>query len=187
MRIITGSAKGTRLLSPKNDGTRPTADRIKESVFNILGDRVRERVVLDLFSGTGNLGIESLSRGAKSATFIDFATDKLIRENLKRAHLEEKGEVFRADVFKKLKTFEAKRREFDLIFIDPPYFKNLSQKTMEFLNFSPIFSGNGIIVVEYGIGEKFSNYDKLENFRDVAYGKTTGVSFWMRVGGEETK
>ena len=185
MRIITGSAKGTKLLSPKNEGTRPTADRIKESVFNILGDKVYNRIVLDLLSGTGNLGIESLSRGAVSATFIDFATDKLIRENLKRTHLEDKSEVFRADVFKKLKTFEAAKRSFDLIFIDPPYFKNLSQKTLEFLNSSSIFSGNGIIVVEHGIEEEFPNYDNLENFREVRYGKTTGVSFWIKAKGKE--
>lgn len=179
MRVITGSAKGTHLVAPKGLDTRPTADRVKESLFNILGNKVTEKNVLDLFAGTGNLGIEALSRGAGKATFIDAVTDKIIRENLKRTHLEEKGEVIRGDVFKTLKRLEKEERAYDLIFIDPPYFKGLSQKTLEILNFSSLFSDNSIIVVEYGFEEIFPIYDNLEIKREVAYGKTTEISFFV--------
>ena len=82
MRIITGTARGTHLITPKGMDTRPTADRVKESLFNILGDTVVEKNVLDLFAGTGNLGLESLSRGANFATFADFKTGNIILENI---------------------------------------------------------------------------------------------------------
>ncbi len=176
MRIITGSAKGTHLIAPKGMDTRPTSDRVKESLFNILGNSIIERNVLDLFAGTGNLGIEALSRGATSATFIDFATDKIIKENLKRTHLEEKANVFKGDVFKILKRLNNKI--YDIIFIDPPYYKGLSQKTMEILNSSTFFSANGIIVLESGNDEEFPTYDKFEIIREISYGKTTKISLF---------
>ncbi|MBO6305141.1 MAG: 16S rRNA (guanine(966)-N(2))-methyltransferase RsmD [Selenomonadaceae bacterium] len=182
MRVITGSARGTHLASPKGMDTRPTADRVKESLFNILGNSVAEKNVLDLFAGTGNLGIEALSRGAKSATFIDAVTDKIIRENLKRTHLEDMGEVIKGDVFKTLKRLWQEKRVYDLIFIDPPYFKDLSQKTMDFLNSFRLFSDNSIIVVEYGFKEIFAVYDNLELKREVAYGKTTKIGFFVGKG-----
>lgn len=177
MRIITGSAKGMRLVAPKGLDTRPTGDRIKESLFNILGNNIIGKNVLDLFAGTGNLGIEALSRGAKSATFIDFATDKFIKENLKRARLEEKAKVFKGDVFRVLNRL--KNEIYDIIFIDPPYHKGLSQKTMEILNSSTFFSDNGIIVLESGVDEEFPEYDRLEIIRNISYGKTTKISLFV--------
>lgn len=182
MRIITGSAKGARLVAPKGLNTRPTADRVKESLFNILSGEVIGKKVLDLFAGTGNLGIEALSRGANFAAFVDFATDKIIRENLKRVHFEEKSAVFRGDVFKILKRLENENNIYDLIFLDPPYFKGLSQKTLEVLNSSSIFSDNGIIVVEHGLEEEFTEYSSLKKIREVSYGKTTGISFFAGKG-----
>lgn len=180
IRIITGSAKGTRLISPKGTDTRPTSDRVKESLFNILSDNIIGKKVLDLFAGTGNLGIEAISRGADEAFFIDIATDKIIRNNLNRAHFEDKAKIFKGDVFKFLKFFEKKQLIFDLIFIDPPYYKGLSQKTMEILDSSTIFSDNGIIVLESGFNEEFSAYGNIEIFRKVSYGKTTQISLWKR-------
>ena len=103
MRIITGSARGCRLKTPKGaEVTRPTADRVKESLFNILGNLVQERKVLDIFAGTGNLGLEALSRGAASAVFVDKATTGLIRENLDLTRLSDKGTVRSGDVFAEL-------------------------------------------------------------------------------------
>ena len=107
MRIITGTARGCRLKTPKGDGTRPTADRIKESLFNILGQLVYERRVLDIFAGTGNLGLEALSRGADSAVFVDQATGGLIKENAAHTRLAAKAEVVSGDVFSALRRLEA--------------------------------------------------------------------------------
>ena len=97
MRIITGKARGARLKAPKGLLTRPTSDRIKESLFNILGARVVGRRVLDLFAGTGGLGLEALSRGAASAVFVDRATENILKENAEHAHLAEDARILRAD------------------------------------------------------------------------------------------
>ena len=129
MRIITGSARGCRLKTPKGaEVTRPTADRVKESLFNILGSMVAGRKVLDIFAGTGNLGIEALSRGAQSAVFVDKATAKLIGENLQLTRLAEKAVVRSSDVFAELSRQGAGKAKFSLIFCDPPYHKGLWQQ-----------------------------------------------------------
>ena len=121
MRIITGSARGCRLKTPKGQATRPTSDRIKESLFNILGSKVYGRKVLDIFAGTGNLGLEALSRGAASACFVDQATAALIRENAVHTRLKDRATVHGGDVFAQLTRFEQGGASFDLIFCDPPY------------------------------------------------------------------
>ncbi len=135
MRIITGSAKGTKLKAPSGLDTRPTADRVKESVFNILGDIVVDARVLDIFAGTGNLGLEALSRGAGSATFIekDRLAQKILAENLQILDKNEsagEGKLIRASVSGWLNSttsqFElgeiAEIPTFDIIFADPPYY-----------------------------------------------------------------
>ena len=99
MRIITGTARGCRLKTPKGQDTRPTADRIKESLFNILGQKVLDRKVLDIFAGTGNLGLEALSRGAKSGMLVDKATAQLMQENARLTRLQDKVTVRGGDVF----------------------------------------------------------------------------------------
>lgn len=145
-----------------------------------MGNNVIDKNVLDLFAGTGNLGIEALSRGAKHATFVDYATDKIIAQNLQKTHLSEKGEIFKGDVLKILEILQKRNKIYNLIFLDPPYYKGLSHKALEFLNSSILFSDNGIIVVEYGIDEEFPVFDKIESIRTVSYGKTTKISFFER-------
>ena len=131
MRIITGSARGCRLKTPQGqETTRPTADRVKESVFNILGSMVQDRRVLDLFAGTGNLGLEALSRGAAAAVFADRTTADLIRENARRTRLEDRVQVLSGDVFAILRRLEAQGERFSLIFCDPPYHKGLWQQAL---------------------------------------------------------
>ena len=179
MRIITGTAKGCRLKSPQGWDTRPTADRIKESLFNILGQRVRGRTVLDLFSGTGGLGLEALSRGADRAVFVDRATAALIEENALHTRLAERAEVCRGDVFSVMARLAAERRVFDLVFCDPPYHRGLWEKALCFLDTSGLFAGDGILVVEHGADENaVPVLERLACVRRERYGRTTQISFF---------
>ena len=121
MRIITGSARGVRLKSPAGDGTRPTADRTREAVFSILGNRVVDARVLDLFAGTGALALEALSRGAVCAVLIDRATQAILIENARRTKMDKYVEIRRGDAFGHAAALARTGRAFVLIFADPPY------------------------------------------------------------------
>ena len=182
MRIITGSARGCRLKTPKGaDVTRPTADRVKESLFNILGQMVAGRKVLDIFAGTGNLGLEALSRGAESAVFVDKATAKLIAENLQFTRLQEKGIVRSGDVFAELSRQAAGKAEFSLIFCDPPYHKGLWQQALRQIDASDgLMAENGILVVEHGAEEnEIPELSRLQLVHNRRYGHTTQLSFFQ--------
>ncbi len=182
MRIITGSARGCRLKTPKGaEVTRPTADRVKESLFNILGQMVAGRKVLDIFAGTGNLGLEALSRGAESAVFVDKATAKLIAENLQLTRLQEKGIVRSGDVFAELSRQAAGRAEFSLIFCDPPYHKGLWQQALKQIDGSDgLMAENGILVVEHGAEEnEIPELSRLQLVHNRRYGHTTQLSFFQ--------
>ena len=182
MRIITGSARGCRLKTPKGaEVTRPTADRVKESLFNILGSMVLERKVLDIFAGTGNLGIEALSRGAQSAVFVDKATAKLIAENLQLTRLTEKATVRSGDVFAELARLAAVSPNFSLIFCDPPYHKGLWEEALRRLDQSNgLLAENGILVVEHGADENdMPLLERLQLVHNRRYGHTTQLSFFQ--------
>ena len=182
MRIITGSARGCRLKTPKGaEVTRPTADRVKESLFNILGDFVPGRKVLDIFAGTGNLGLEALSRGAQSAVFVDKATAKLIEENLRLTRLAEKGTVRGGDVFAELSRQAAGGAEFTLIFCDPPYHQGLGQRALCQIDQSEgLMAAAGILVVEHGADENdYPELDRLQMVHNRRYGHTTQLSFFQ--------
>ena len=182
MRIITGSARGCRLKTPKGaEVTRPTADRVKESLFNILGQMVAGRKVLDIFAGTGNLGLEALSRGAESAVFVDKATAKLIAENLQLTRLQEKGIVRSSDVFAELSRQAAGKAEFSLIFCDPPYHKGLWQQALRQIDASDgLMAENGILVVEHGAEENdIPELSRLQLVHNRRYGHTTQLSFFQ--------
>ena len=144
MRVITGSARGRRLKTPKDEHVRPTTDQVKEAVFNILRDSVEGRRVLDLFAGTGQLGIEALSRGAKEAVFVDAspASIKLVKENLALCGFE--AQVLHTDALSYLR----RCGRFDLIFLDPPYDSDLYEKTLESINLFDILTEGGIIITE---------------------------------------
>jgi 16S rRNA (guanine966-N2)-methyltransferase len=123
MRVISGTLKGRRLMAPAGMAIRPTADRIKESVFNILAGSVQTKRILDLFAGTGALGIEALSRGAASAVFVDQAKAALaaIRRNIRELGLEDRSRVIHWNILKNLNCLIPERDAFDLVFMDPPY------------------------------------------------------------------
>jgi len=170
MRVITGKARGIQLKTPEGLQTRPTADRVKEALFSIIQFEIPGARVLDLFGGTGQLGIEALSRGAKSAVFVD-AGEKactLIRENLKRTKLE--GSVVRSDYLDYLKRTKDR---FDIIFLDPPYAEVFLENALNVITEIDILQSNGIIVAERPLGKELPfEFDGYQRSRDYKYGKT---------------
>lgn len=144
MRVITGTARGRRLRTPENYDIRPTTDNVKESVFNIIQFDIEGRRVLDLFAGTGQLGIECLSRGAAEAVFIDENTEavKIVKENLKTCGFT--AAVLQQDALSYLRHCG----KFDLIFVDPPYDSRLYESVLETINSVDILSDGGIILCE---------------------------------------
>jgi len=151
MRIISGISKGRRLVAPKNQAVRPTSDRVKESIFNILGDKVEGKVILDLFAGTGNLGIEALSRGAKKALFVEKGRQalRLIQRNLSQLGMKERSEILPRDVSRAIGILEQRGEPFDLILMDPPYEKGLIRETLSKLYSHRIYHKDSILVIEH--------------------------------------
>ncbi len=149
MRVITGTAKGRRLKELKGNETRPTTDRVKEGIFNIIQFDIEGRRVLDLFGGTGQLGIECLSRGAAGATFVDARADacRLIRDNLALTGLSDRARVLTADYASVLPSL---REKYDIIFLDPPYQTKLLERSLELISQFDILREHGIIVCESG-------------------------------------
>lgn len=178
MRIITGRAKGLRLKTPKNFSTRPTADRVKESLFSILSGLINFseiKSVLDIFAGTGALGLESISRGANSATFIDTATTEIILDNVTRAKFNN-CTILRGDFEKILRRLSNQGLTFDLIFSDPPYARGLAQKSLNLI--TELNLSNGLIIVEHGAEEILAS--DFELVRKINYGHTTTIEILER-------
>ena len=186
MRIITGSARGAKLKTPKGMDTRPTADRVKESLFNILGRNVEDKCVLDIFAGTGNLGLEALSRGAKQAVFIDKATAVLIKENAEHTHLSEQARVLKGDVFALLTRLNSEGNKFDLVFCDPPYHLGLWEKVLLLFDRLPLLNDGALIVVEHGTDENdIPVMSSIVELRNEKYGKTTQITFFKKCEQQE--
>ncbi len=152
MRIIGGNAKGTLLVSPQGKATRPTLGQVRESIFNVLSNvGIQETKVLDLFAGTGAMGLEALSRGAKEAVFFDKATARIIKENSKRCHVEDKAQVMAGDIRVALRHMRPK--SYDYIFMDPPYNKGYVNEILSLLFACSLPADNAIIIVEHSITE----------------------------------
>ena len=153
MRVITGTARGRRLKELSGTETRPTTDRGKEGLFNIIQFDIEGRRVLDLFAGTGQLGIEALSRGAASAIFLDMRKDaaSLVGENLKLTGLQDRGRVICGDAMAYLSTC---REKFDIVFLDPPYGTGLLEQALSKITQFDILRGHGIIVCESKISQE---------------------------------
>ena len=153
MRVISGKARGVQLKTPDGMATRPTADRVKEALFSIIQFDIPAAKVLDLFGGTGQLGIEALSRGAKSAVFVDAGEPacRLIRENLRRAKLESDATVIRSDYLAYLKRCKEK---FDIIFLDPPYAEVFLENALNCIAEIDILQSGGIIIAERPVGKE---------------------------------
>jgi 16S rRNA (guanine(966)-N(2))-methyltransferase RsmD len=149
MRVITGSAKGRKLKMPKGGKTRPAMDKVKGSTFNIIAPLIHDSKFLDLFAGSGNLGIEALSRGADYAVFVDASREctRTIKENLELTRLSDNAKVFTMDCLKflKNKNFEFL---FDVVFIDPPYLKGLLDPLLKFIPCCSFFNQTTLFIIE---------------------------------------
>ena len=172
MRVITGKARGVQLNTPDGLTTRPTTDRVKEALFSIIQFEIPTARVLDLFGGTGQLGIEALSRGAKSAVFVDAGEPacRLIKENLRRTKLEKDAKVIRSDYLDYLKRC---RERFDIVFLDPPYAEVFLENALKCITEIDILETGGIIVAERPVGKELPwDFEGFTRSKDYKYGKT---------------
>ena len=181
MRVISGVRKGRRLASLNKTGVRPTSDRVKESIFNVLQKEVAGKRVLDIFAGAGTLGIEALSRGAESATFVDASRQSIsiLKKNLHDLDLESKSTILRLDGLEALGKL---RQEFHLILADPPYLEGFVQRIVDSVAQSEVLQKDGILVLEHHKKERFSfPQDRLSVLKQRKFGDTV-ISFFLKTG-----
>ena len=186
MRVITGTARGRRLKELAGMETRPTTDRVKEGLFSAIQFEIEGRKVLDLFAGTGQLGIECLSRGAAYAVFVDRRADavKLIRENLKLTELSDRARVVAGDSMEFLQSL---RERFDIVFLDPPYAAGLLEPAIACLTEFDILSPHGIIVAEHPADQRLPALNPpYRVHRTYRYGKIA-LTMIRRSGDEENE
>jgi 16S rRNA (guanine966-N2)-methyltransferase len=164
MRIIAGKYKGHHLVSFQADHIRPTTDRVKESLFNIIQSHVEDAKVLDLFSGTGNLGLEALSRGAREVTFVEKnkKSIEILRKNIEKLKVSENYKIIQKDALSFLKT---STEPYDIIFADPPFTEEMAHDVMQAAGASQSFSANTIMTIESGRREKImDDYQSLVRY-----------------------
>lgn len=186
MRVISGKARGHTLKASKGLNTRPTTDRVKESIFNIIQTKLCGSIVIDLFAGSGGLGIEALSRNADKAYFIDNNKNSIqtTKENLKKTNLINNSEMIQTDVLNGIIRLSKHKIKANVIFLDPPYSKGFIEPTLEAIFSYNILQPDGIVVVEHNIREGVSNsVHKLKKYRTNRYGDIA-VSFY-RLGKED--
>ena len=173
MRVTSGSARGIALKAVPGNDTRPTSDMVKQAVFNIIQFELGGRNVLDLFAGTGQLGIEALSRGASSAVFVDNALPALevVRENVRKTGFSAVSKIVKSDY----KAFlgSAPKKSFDLVFLDPPYREKFVPRILNFIETFDILSDCGIIICETAVSERMpSEVGRIRLTRQYKYGGT---------------
>ncbi len=171
MRVISGQARGLKLSTPDGLATRPTTDRVKESIFNIISPHIPAGNILDLFSGSGALGIEALSRGSACGVFAEKDREALksLNFNLERSRQAQKAEVFVGDAFTYLSQTSKK---FDIIFLDPPYNQGLLTRAVEEIAKRALLSDGGIVVCESEVGGEAPPSDAFKIIKQAKYGKT---------------
>lgn len=175
MRIIAGKAKGRRLATPKTKEIRPVLDQVKESIFNILFS-IEGLEVLDVFAGTGSIGLEAVSRGAKRAVFVDKSREAvgIIKENIKRCRFEKETKIIPKDVRTALPKLAEKGDKFDLIFVDPPYLKDLVVQTINKIHRLELLTDSGTIITEHHPKEPIEGLVEGLTISDQRkYGQTT--------------
>ena len=185
MRVISGSARGRRLKELQGMDTRPTTDKVKESIFNVIQFDIPYRKVLDLFGGTGQLGIEALSRGASHCTFVEQRRDAqiLIRENIKACDFQEVSKVVPGEALAFLRSC---REQFDVIFLDPPYQSDLLERSLEAIREFDILREHGIIVCESALDKVLPALEApYEWGKEYRYGKIK-LTVCRRAGSERT-
>ncbi len=179
MRVISGKSRGKKLVSLDGDNTRPTLDRVKEALFNIIQFEVKDAVVLDLFAGTGALGIEALSRGAKEAVFCDKVPDaiKVIKQNIINTNNLDKATIINKEYQEVLENLSKQNKKFDIVFLDPPYKTNLAIESLQKIIMSDLLTEDGTIIIETDDINKereILKIEKVEIFDKRKYG-----SVWL--------
>lgn len=178
MRVISGSARGHKLIAPDGLKTRPTTDRIKESLFNIIAPDLYGAVFLDLFSGSGGIGIEALSRGAEMAVFVDNGKKAIeaVEANLCHTKLKDKAAVYKTDVIEAIKVLSGKNMKFDIIFMDPPYSSGFYESVLREITLGGLLKEDGYIIAERSSEIDLPKVEGLKVFRTKDY-KTSVMSF----------
>ncbi|AIQ68704.1 16S rRNA (guanine(966)-N(2))-methyltransferase RsmD [Paenibacillus graminis] len=175
MRVVSGSAKGRPLKSVPGTGTRPTTDKVKEAMFSMIGPYFDGGAALDLFAGTGGLGIEALSRGMDQAVFVDMEQKSIdtVRANLKAARVEEQAEVYRNDAGRALSALEKRGRSFDLVFLDPPYRLKYGNELMLTMVQKGLLRQDAVIVLEHESSYEYPEViPGFRRTRQAVYGET---------------
>lgn len=164
MRVISGKSRGKKLLSLDGNNTRPTLDRVKEALFNIIQFRIKDAIVLDLFAGTGALGIEALSRGAKEAIFCDNSTEaiQIIKKNVLNTNNLDKAIIINKNYKDVLEKIHIQNKKMDIIFLDPPYKTNLAIESLQKIIMSNLLTQDGIVVIETDDINKETEILKIE-------------------------
>lgn len=177
MRIITGKAKGIKLETLSGENTRPTSERAKEAVFSMLQFDLEGREVLDLFAGSGQMGLEAVSRGAAGATFVDKAKDAVavINKNIEKTKLKDNCHAFCADVSDYIRTVKG-RRKFDIVFIDPPYALRALPQTLSALINAELLKDTSIIVCESEEADIFENSPELSRKFEIVRTSKYGIA-----------
>ncbi|WP_130806864.1 16S rRNA (guanine(966)-N(2))-methyltransferase RsmD [Senegalia massiliensis] len=178
MRVITGTAKGHKLKAPKGTNTRPTTDKMKETLFNII-NVYSDDIVLDLFAGSGSIGIEFLSRGAEKCFFIDNEINsyKTIIENLEKTNFKNKSEIYKMNYNNALNLFRDKNIKFHYIFLDPPYKKNLIIESIKLIEKYDLLTEDGVIIAEHEKDLNLNIFNEKYNINIRNYGETS-ISFF---------
>ena len=186
MRIISGEYKGRRLSGGKKRGIRPTSDRVKETIFNVLQEEIEGKRILDLFAGAGSLGLEALSRGAESVTFVDSSPQSInvLRKNLEDLSLSYDSELGKTKTtlirLDGLKAINKLKASFQIIFADPPYLKGYAQRIIDSIAKSEVLEKNGILILEHHKKEAFIlPEENLLPLKQKKFGDTV-VSFFLK-------
>lgn len=181
MRVISGDYRGRRLKAVPGTNTRPTTDKVKESMFNIIGPYFEGGWALDLFAGTGGLGIEALSRGIERAVFLDtdYKAIATVRENVGALQLEKRSEIYKNDARRALDALAAREIQFELVFLDPPYkLTHLYEEIIEKMDALHLLNDGALIVAEHDADlELAENFGRIERFRYAKYGEIA-ISFY---------
>lgn len=189
MRVVAGTAKGRKLKAPKTPGTRPVMDRVKTALFDILARRVKGTRFLDLFAGTGSIGIEALSRGATAATFIELGPEALrcVRDNLTTTGFTGQSEVLRTDAFRFLESAQAAGRRYDIVYVAPPQYQGLAAKALAQLDAAPLTEPGGLVIVQVdpreGAEVREISLHTLHESDERRYGSTL-LLFYDHTGGK---
>ena len=176
MRIISGRARGRKILSPESLETRPTLDRVKEAMFSTIQNYIQDSIVIDVFAGTGSLGLEAASRGAKEVYLVDKSntTYPLLKQNVENLKFNDVCYTLNMDAYEALKSLKNKGKVFDLIFIDPPYCREMIPEAMKIIKENNMLSEDGIIVTKIdSIEEIYEGYDNIKLNKSKRYGNTT--------------